>query len=90
MVHVAFCGRRFVRTANGNIGVAPAACEKDDVVVVLCGEKVPFILRSVAESRDGEKRYTLIGDAYIHDLMKGEAFKKVEARLEQLKSIVIV
>jgi hypothetical protein len=90
LVHVAFCGRRFVRTAKGNIGVAPAACEKDDVVVVLCGERVPFILRPVTGSRDGEKRYALIGDAYIHGIMKGETFKKVEAGLEQLKSIVIV
>jgi hypothetical protein len=38
-----------------------------DLVVVLFGGRVPFVLRQQG------KRYTLIGECYIHDVMDGEA-----------------
>lgn len=38
-----------------------------DVVCVLFGNKVPFCLRPMG------RRYLLVGECYVHGLMKGEA-----------------
>jgi hypothetical protein len=41
-----------------------------DVVAVLFGARVPFVLR---QQQDG--RYRLIGDCYVHRMMDGEAIR---------------
>ncbi len=59
-------GRIFARTWKGYFVLGPAALEVGDVVCVLPGSKVPFCLRSMG------KRYLLVGECYVHGLMKGE------------------
>jgi hypothetical protein len=59
-------GRIFARTGRGYYVLGPAALEAGDVVCVLFGCKVPFCLRSVG------RRYLLVGECYVHGLMKGE------------------
>jgi hypothetical protein len=49
------------------MGLGPNAMQTGDVVCILFGCKVPYILRPV----DGH--YLLVGDAYIHGIMDGEA-----------------
>jgi len=62
-------GRILARTTTGYYVLGPAALETGDVVCVLFGSKVPFCLRPMGE------RYLLVGECYVHGLMKGEAME---------------
>ncbi len=63
-------GRRMARTSQGYIGLVPATAELGDCVWLLEGGNVPFILR-----KEG-RALRLVGEAYIHGIMTGEAFDK--------------
>ncbi|KAJ4154804.1 hypothetical protein LMH87_000080 [Akanthomyces muscarius] len=65
-------GRIFARTRTGYYVLGPAAIQAGDVVCVLLGCKVPFCLRPVGS------RYQLVGECYVHGLMKGEAMEKLK------------
>jgi len=46
-----------------------------DLVAVLPGGKVPYILRShIPENTSSGRQFTVLGDAYVHGIMDGEAF----------------
>ncbi|KAE8445938.1 hypothetical protein EG329_012717 [Mollisiaceae sp. DMI_Dod_QoI] len=60
-------GRIFARTGRGYYMLGPSALETGDVVCVLFGSKVPFCLRPIG------RRYLIVGECYVHGLMKGEA-----------------
>lgn len=62
-------GTRPFRTNKGYIGLGPASAEEGDLVVVILGCEVPFLLRK----EDGGN-YRLIGEAYVHGIMFGELF----------------
>jgi hypothetical protein len=47
-----------------------------DVVTLLEGGKVPVILRPFKDSSD----FQMIGEAYVHGVMYGEAFRSGESR----------
>jgi hypothetical protein len=59
--------RQFCSTRNRQIGWVPEGTRTGDVVCVLDGARVPFILRAVP-GREGA--YTLVGEAYMHGLMQ--------------------
>jgi hypothetical protein len=61
-------GRRLFRTEKGYLGMGSVSTEVGDQVWVLEGANVPFVLRPV-----GDGRYRLIGAAYFHGIMWGEA-----------------
>jgi hypothetical protein len=50
--------RRLLVTTNGYIGLAPPSTEEGDIVCVLLGGDVPFILRAC------NNHYSLVGEAY--------------------------
>ncbi|CAG8942798.1 unnamed protein product [Penicillium salamii] len=60
-------GRIFARTRMGYYVLGPGALEIGDVVCVLSGCKMPFCLRPMGSC------YLLVGECYVHGLMKGEA-----------------
>jgi hypothetical protein len=62
-------------TEKGMMGQVPPTAQTGDVIAILFGGEVPFVLRPV----DGDK-FTFIGECYVHGLMYGEAL--VEARKE--------
>ncbi|KAI7281616.1 hypothetical protein KC345_g4021 [Hortaea werneckii] len=66
-------GRRLFLTAAGRIGLGPMVCKPGDVVSVIYGGRMPFILRPTVD------HYRLVGDAYIRDaeLMWGGISEKV-------------
>lgn len=64
-------GRKLVVSTNGYIGLAPSTTLPDDKICVLLGCHAPVILRP-----QPNKRYLLVGDAYIHGLMDGEALSE--------------
>lgn len=64
-------GWRLFSTENGYIGVAPGTVEVGDVVAILKGGLVPFILReSPPSERPGACR--LVGEGYVHGMIPGE------------------
>jgi hypothetical protein len=70
-----FCtGRTFLITEKGFYGLGPCIVKPGDLCCVLFGANVPHILRKVS----GAERYKLVGEAYIHGLMGGEAMGMLE------------
>lgn len=70
--------KRLLFTQDGFIGMAPPETKKGDVVCLLLGCRVPVVLRERIEGG-----YELVGEAYVHGVMKGEAMTKAnEERLQ--------
>lgn len=59
--------RRFFKTASGSLGIGPQAMRPGDIVAVLYGGDIPYVLRPV-----DDKHYQLLGPAYVHGIMYGE------------------
>jgi len=70
--------RRFIRGEKGLLGFAPADCRPGDLMVLLAGGKVPYVLREVPRSatEGANETYRFIGDAYIQSLMHGERIQQ--------------
>lgn len=60
-------GRVFFSTTTGYIGLAPHGTVEGDVIYIVLGASVPYVLRPLA----GDD-YTLIGEAYVQGIMRGE------------------
>lgn len=67
---------------NGSIGICPWMAEKGDVVAMLCGGKVPYLLRPNrnVDVEANEVSFQLIGECYVMGAMDGIWFKR---QLEQ-------
>lgn len=59
-------------TKRGYLGLGSPQIKMGDVVVILGGGNVPYILRPVV-SGTGANLYQLVGEAYVHGIMYGEA-----------------
>ena len=68
---MASAGRRIFATERGYIVLGPAEMQKGDLVYILSGGKVPYILRPVSGPRP--RTFELVGDCYLHGIMYGEA-----------------
>lgn len=65
-------GRKLFFTESGNLGLGPMAIQEGDILCVLFGGSVPYVLRAEGEF------YRLVGECYVHDLMNGEAIASME------------
>jgi len=65
--------RTIFTTRNGQLGTGLRHTRKGDEVWVLEGGRVPYILRSKGH------QYELVGDAYIYEIINGEAVKNRES-----------
>ncbi|KAF5633876.1 heterokaryon incompatibility (het-6OR allele) [Fusarium tjaetaba] len=79
--------RRFIVTSDGQIGFGPEGAEKGDVIMIIPGGKVPYVLRDVGDSGCGVKKYSLLGDAFINSVMAGE---KISSPVSEFTRIVII
>ena len=77
-VYIAGLRRLFV-TEKGYIGLSAKSIQTSDKVFVFPGGIMPFVLRS---STDGY--YSLVGEAYVHGIMRGEALKDPEYKLARI------
>ena len=77
--------RVFARTRKGYYVLGPKTTEPGDIVCVLYGGKLPFILRPW-----GESHYLLVGECYVHGLMHGEAMgmSKADEAVEKVFDII--
>jgi len=63
--------RRPLLASGGFLGIGPHETEPGDLIFILLGAGVPYIMRR--RSQEGKLR--LIGEAYVHGIMDGEAMK---------------
>lgn len=66
--------RRLVTTKRGYVGLALETVEQNDVVAVLLGCSMPIVLRKVDSGQNGD-RWKVVGECYLHGIMKGEAME---------------
>lgn len=69
-------GRKLCVTARGYFGLVPSNSKLQDSIVVFSGNNLPLVLRE----RDG--KYLLVGQCYIHGIMKGEALERSGTHLD--------
>jgi hypothetical protein len=62
--------RRLFATEKGYLGLGPAAILTGDIIAVILGLDTPLVLR-----RSGVDGYQIVGEAYVHGIMDGEAMK---------------
>ena len=78
----AYSGRRLFRTKAGFFGISNQALQREDGVWILAGAETPIVLRN----GNGDE-WLVVGEAYIHGVMEGEAIEKLPDRL---RNIVLV
>jgi len=61
-------GRVMISTTTGFLGLAPHGSEEGDMIFVVLGVHVPFVLRPLSDGT-----FHLIGEAYMQGIMHGEA-----------------
>jgi hypothetical protein len=74
---IAYLGRRIFATKKGYLGITSESVEKGDTVWVLAGARTPYVLRN----NRGEKKATVVGEAYVDGLMQGETVVHETERL---------
>ncbi|RSL60511.1 hypothetical protein CEP54_006749 [Fusarium duplospermum] len=70
--------RKGIITQSGMIGLSNPDVEVSDVVCILLGGKMPFILRQKESSPGGEDFYEYVTHAYVHGIMDGQAMEDRE------------
>ena len=78
---LAMPGRRFFTTREGYIGLAPSRTTAGDLVCVIQGANVPFILRPTGEN------YVLVGECYCHGIMHGEAMLRKDLEIREISLV---
>jgi hypothetical protein len=61
--------RAFFFTEKGYMGLGLSSMEEGDLVYVLSGGQVPFILRPAILAEG----FSLVGESHVHGIMDGEA-----------------
>jgi hypothetical protein len=74
--------RRLFRTSEDHMGLGPESMETDDLVCIISDARTPFVIRKCSE--DGDKEYRLVGEAYVHGIMQGEALKQADYKWEDI------
>lgn len=80
-IYYACAHRRLCRTQKGYIGLVPWNASVGDEVWILAGGKTPFVLRKTAKEgeHDTVSARSLVGEAYVHGIMGGEAWERKDS-----------
>ena len=76
--------RRFAVTSTGHFALVPRGAKAGDQVVVFEKACVPFVVRRVKDDRDNDALFELVGETYVHGIMKGEAVDMHETTLRDI------
>ncbi|MCJ1389269.1 hypothetical protein MMC18_002125 [Xylographa bjoerkii] len=76
--------RVFFTTRGGYIGLAPEAAKESDVVCVVLGGEVPYIVRPRENGH-----YLYVGECYVHGLMDGQALRGYEEGDLKMQEIIL-
>ncbi|KAK4952171.1 hypothetical protein LTR10_010091 [Elasticomyces elasticus] len=78
-------GRRLLVTDAGRYGLGPGIMQPGDVITIVRGVDVPFILRSADKGR-----YQFVGAAYVDGIMNGEAVEEYHRNWEREETFALV
>jgi hypothetical protein len=82
-------GRKLFRTSPYPfLGSGTKIHDVGDSVCILAGGNVPCLPRKIGDQ--DSNRYTFLGEAYVHEMMHGEAKYIMELEEECLKDIILV
>ena len=76
--------RRFAVTRRGYFALVPRGARAGDEVVVFERACVPFVVRKVVESSVDNEIFELVGETYVHGIMKGESMGMQELTLRDV------
>ena len=76
--------RRLFRTSGERFGLGPSAMRPGDLCCVIFGGYVPFIIRCCGSE------YLLVGECYIHDIMRGEVLSQKPRHGYDIEDIVFI
>lgn len=76
-------GRKLFVTPEGCIGLGPSSLKESDIIVDLFGGCTPYALR-----KDGDLYY-FIGECYMHNYMKREAFDEWEEGERETETFLV-
>ncbi|KAI0552381.1 heterokaryon incompatibility protein-domain-containing protein [Xylaria curta] len=66
----AYMGRRVFRTTSNYWGISSESLEEGDEVYIISGADTPYVLRK------NDRGWCVIGEAYVHGIMHGEAARE--------------
>ncbi|KAJ4298207.1 hypothetical protein N0V90_006106 [Kalmusia sp. IMI 367209] len=78
--------RRFAITKKGYFCLVPRGTRVNDMVVVFKAGHVPFVVRN-QEPAEVKGNYELLGETYVHGIMKGEAFSEGSGDLQSIRVV---
>lgn len=89
--------RRIVRIETGSsqskflYGLVPEGTREGDMICILAACSVPTVLRKIEakDQKPGAKVFQLIGEAYVHGRMDGEAVREFKSRETPLRSFML-
>jgi Heterokaryon incompatibility protein (HET) len=70
-LHVIAQSRRPLLVSDNFLGIGPCEAEPGDLVFILLGAGVPYILRQHSQ----DEKLQIVGEAYVHGIMDGEAME---------------
>jgi hypothetical protein len=79
-------GRKFFSTKTGYLGLGHNTLKEGDLCCILFGATVPFILRETEKKYN----YKLVGECYIHGIMRGEAMEMFWQKKYVEEDIILV
>lgn len=69
--------RLFFITQKRRMGITAGGVKQGDVVSLVYGTSVPFLLRPLGKDSD-KRRFTIVGEAYVHGLIDSESMRDLE------------
>ncbi|OAG09459.1 uncharacterized protein CC84DRAFT_1082351 [Paraphaeosphaeria sporulosa] len=76
--------RRMFWTSEGSLGLGPQCMRVDDIVVILYGGNMPYVLRPRGD------RFLFMGPAYIDNIMHGEVIDDLRAGMMQEQTFCLI
>ena len=80
-INYAALGRTFCIFDDGRAGWAPVTAEVGDRISIFLGATVPILLRPRGNG------YIVLGEAYVHEMMDGQAFEGPDVQIETITLI---
>ena len=80
-LNYAACGRALCLFDDGRAGWVPKTAEIGDQIAIFLGATVPILLRP------RENGYIVLGEAYVHELMDGQALEGPNVHIERITLI---
>lgn len=79
-------GQSYFITASGRRGICSKNTRPGDVIIVTRNARSPAIIRSIVGV---EKRMAIIGPAYVHGIMYGEALENINSGEREWEEVFI-